>query len=72
MQLFEYKLTFAICTQTSLNDFQILSKYCQQVYASPSYRSMSNKAEMEQLTYPDIFFTVDNYEEVTMVFLCII
>ena len=64
MQLFEYKLTFAICTRTSLKEFQILAKDCQQVYASPSYRSMSNKAIMDQLTYPDIFFTINNYEEV--------
>lgn len=64
MQFFEYKLTCAICTRTSSREFQILTKHCQNVYASPSHRSMHTKGESEEITYPDIFFTLDNYEEV--------
>ncbi|XP_053205661.1 uncharacterized protein KIAA0930 homolog isoform X2 [Panonychus citri] len=63
MQYFEYTLTCAICTRTSPKEFQILAKHSQKVFASPSHRSMHNKGEIEEITYPDIFFTLDNYEE---------
>lgn len=36
----------------------------QKVYASPSRRSMEFKGTEEQIAYPDIFFTVDNFDEV--------
>ncbi|XP_074593834.1 uncharacterized protein KIAA0930 homolog isoform X2 [Brevipalpus obovatus] len=63
MQLLEYSLTCAICTRTSSREFQILAKHRQKVYASPSHRSMHIKGETEEITYPAIYFTLDDYEE---------
>ncbi|KAH9519219.1 hypothetical protein Btru_074992 [Bulinus truncatus] len=34
------------------------------VYPSPSRRSMDSKGTHEEITYPNIFFTVDDFEEV--------
>ncbi|KFM78771.1 putative protein-like protein, partial [Stegodyphus mimosarum] len=64
LQQLEYTLTCAVCTRTSPKDLQILKKNSQRVYASPSRRSMDCKGEMEEISYPNIFFTVDNYDEV--------
>ncbi|XP_042909921.1 uncharacterized protein KIAA0930 homolog isoform X2 [Parasteatoda tepidariorum] len=64
LQQFEYTLTCAVCTRTSPKDLQILKRNSQKVYASPSKRSMDCKGEMEEISYPNIFFTVDNYDEV--------
>lgn len=36
----------------------------QRVYASPSKRQMDTKGEEEQMAYPNIFFMVDNFDEV--------
>lgn len=63
MQQFDYRLTIAICTRTSALDMQILRKNSQQIYASPSQRTMDSKGVREEMSYPNIFFTVDNYEE---------
>nr|CAH8856445.1 unnamed protein product [Trichobilharzia regenti] len=49
MQYFVYILTVAKFTQT--------------VYASPSHRKMDVKGSYEQIVYPDLYFTIDNYEE---------
>ena len=46
---------------------RILLFYFQKVYASPSKRQMDSKGTGEELTYPNIFFTVDNFEEVSAV-----
>ena len=35
-----------------------------QVYASPSKRQMDGKGEREVMAYPNIFFTIDNFDEV--------
>ncbi|XP_023213910.1 uncharacterized protein KIAA0930 homolog [Centruroides sculpturatus] len=64
LQQLEYTLTCAICTRTSSKDLQILKRHSQRVYASPSRRSMDCKGEMEEISYPNIFFMVDNYDEV--------
>ncbi|GIY37563.1 uncharacterized protein KIAA0930 homolog [Caerostris darwini] len=64
LQEFEYTLTCAVCTRTSSKDLQILKKNSQKVYASPSRRSMNCKGDTEEISYPNIFFTIDNYEEV--------
>ncbi|XP_004343079.1 hypothetical protein CAOG_07220 [Capsaspora owczarzaki ATCC 30864] len=43
----------------------IHKKVTQRVYPSPSKRNMdSGKAEETELTYPHIFFTVDNFDEI--------
>jgi len=36
------------------------------VYASPSRRDMESKGTEEKITYPNIYFTVDNFEDVTV------
>ncbi|XP_076362420.1 uncharacterized protein KIAA0930 homolog isoform X2 [Tachypleus tridentatus] len=64
LQQFEYTLTCALCTRTSSKNLQVLRRHSQRVYASPSKRSMDCKGEAEEITYPNIFFMVDNYEEV--------
>ncbi|CAG2122311.1 unnamed protein product, partial [Medioppia subpectinata] len=63
MQKFEYNMTCAVCTRTSPHELQILKKHTQKVFASPSRRAMDCKGDNEQISYPNIFFTVDNYDE---------
>ncbi|XP_074660106.1 uncharacterized protein KIAA0930 homolog [Tubulanus polymorphus] len=64
LQQFEYKLTCAVCTRTGAKQLQILKKFSQRVYASPSKRQMDGKGTEEEITYPNIFFTIDNFEDV--------
>eukprot|EP00105_Crassostrea_gigas_P026996 XP_011448177.1 PREDICTED: uncharacterized protein KIAA0930 homolog [Crassostrea gigas] len=58
-----YTATCAVCTRTSEHHLQILRKFSQRVYPSPSKRRMDDKGTEEELTYPNIYFTVDNFEE---------
>ena len=44
------------------------TKYYQRVYASPSRRKMDRKGTEEEITYPNIFFMIDNFEEVGVTF----
>ncbi|XP_013065789.1 uncharacterized protein KIAA0930 homolog isoform X2 [Biomphalaria glabrata] len=60
---FEYTLTCGLCTRTDEKNLQILKKFSQRVYPSPSRRSMDSKGTHEEITYPNIFFTVDDFEE---------
>jgi hypothetical protein len=64
MQKFEYTLVVAVCTRTSAEQVEILRKNCLSVYPSPSQRSMDSKGEQEQITYPEIYFSIDNYDQV--------
>ncbi|BFZ04307.1 hypothetical protein BsWGS_07347 [Bradybaena similaris] len=61
---FEYTVTCGLCTRTGEQNLQILKKFSQRVYPSPSKRSMDSKGTHEEITYPNIFFTVDDFEEV--------
>lgn len=63
MHSFEYELTCAIVSRTGSQTIQILNKKAQRVYASPSQRCMSGKAAEEKISYPDIYYSVDNYED---------
>ncbi|CAH8587195.1 unnamed protein product [Heterobilharzia americana] len=63
MQYFVYIVTVAVCTRTGPQEWQILRKFSQTVYASPSHRKMDMKGSYEQIVYPDLYFTIDNYEE---------
>jgi len=63
LQHFEYYVTCAVCSRTGDRELQILKKFTQRVYASPSRRSMDNKGTEEEITYPNIFFMIDNFEE---------
>lgn len=64
VQQFDYTLTLAVCTRTSPKDLQILRRHSQKVYASPSRHHMDHKGETEEISYPNIFFTVDCFDEV--------
>lgn len=61
---FEYTMTLAVCTRTSPKDIQVLKRHCQRVYASPSRRRMDMKGDVEEITYPNVCFMVDNFDEV--------
>ncbi|VDO89379.1 unnamed protein product [Schistosoma margrebowiei] len=55
MQYFVYVVTVAVCTRTGPQEWQILKKFSQTVYASPSHRQMNMKG-----TYEEIFNLVLN------------
>nr|AAW25254.1 SJCHGC06789 protein [Schistosoma japonicum] len=63
MQYFVYVVTIAVCTRTGPQEWQILKKFSHTVYSSPSHRQMNVKGSYEQIAYPDLYFTIDNYEE---------
>jgi hypothetical protein len=63
LQHFEYYVTCAVCSRTGEKELQILKKFTQRVYASPSRRKMDNKGTEEEISYPNIYFTIDNFEE---------
>ncbi|XP_043244252.1 uncharacterized protein KIAA0930 homolog [Amphibalanus amphitrite] len=61
---FDYHLTLAVCTRTSPRELQVLKRHTERVWASPSRRLMSDKGTSEQMTYPDICFMLDNFDEI--------
>ncbi len=36
----------------------------QKVFASPSRRRMDSKGESEEITYPSLYFAIDDFEQV--------
>lgn len=64
VQHLEYTLTAAACLRTGSQHLQVLRRRSQSVYASPTRHSMEDKGDTEEMAYPDIFFAIDNYEEV--------
>ena len=38
----------------------------QRVYPSPSKRQMDSKGTHEEIAYPNIYFTVDNFDDVSI------
>jgi len=63
IHLFDYKITLAICTRTSPDNLQVLKRCSQKVWASPSHRRMDSKSECEEITFPYVCFSVDNFDE---------
>ncbi|TGZ63623.1 hypothetical protein CRM22_006828 [Opisthorchis felineus] len=63
MQYFVYVATVAVCTRTGPQEIQILKKFSETVYASPSRRRMDSKGTREEVVYPNLFFSVENYSE---------
>uniref|UniRef100_A0A914YRJ3 Uncharacterized protein n=1 Tax=Panagrolaimus superbus TaxID=310955 RepID=A0A914YRJ3_9BILA len=63
LQQIDYYVTCAVCLKTSSN-LQIIRKNCQRVYPSPSRRRMDAKGECEEITYPKIYFAIDDFEQV--------
>ena len=59
-----YTVTLAVCSRTSPKNLQVLRRYSQKVYATPSRRrSMESKSDNEEMTYPYISFAVDNFAD---------
>ena len=58
-----YKVTLAVCSRTSPHNLQVLRRFSQKVYATPSRRKMEGKGESEEMTYPHISFAIDNFED---------
>ena len=58
-----YTMTLAVCSRTSPKNLQVLRRFSQKVYATPSRRKMEAKGDTEEMTYPYLSFTVDNYED---------
>ncbi|XP_071955845.1 uncharacterized protein KIAA0930 homolog [Antedon mediterranea] len=60
---FDYILTCAVCTKND-GKLQVFHSSNKQVFASPSKRRMDRKGVEPQVSYPNIFFLIDNYDEV--------
>uniref|UniRef100_A0A3B4ZRP1 KIAA0930 n=3 Tax=Stegastes partitus TaxID=144197 RepID=A0A3B4ZRP1_9TELE len=60
----DYVVTCAVCTRSDAGDIHIHKKKCQEVFASPSKHAMDSKGEESKMSYPNIFFMIDNFEEV--------
>lgn len=64
LQKLDYMVTCAVCTRADGGDIHIHRKKSQQVFASPSRHPMDSKGEESQISYPNIFFMIDSFEEV--------
>ncbi|XP_056598361.1 uncharacterized protein KIAA0930 homolog [Triplophysa dalaica] len=64
LQKLDYVVTCAVCTRSDAGDIHIHKKKSQQVFASPSKHPMDSKGEESKMSYPNIFFMIDNFEEV--------
>ncbi|XP_078272991.1 uncharacterized protein KIAA0930 homolog isoform X5 [Rhinoraja longicauda] len=60
----EYMVTCAVCTRSEGGDIHVHKKKSQQVFASPSKHPMDSKGEESKISYPNIFFMIDSFEEV--------
>ncbi|XP_005993727.1 uncharacterized protein KIAA0930 homolog isoform X2 [Latimeria chalumnae] len=63
LQKLDYMVTCAVCTRSDGGDIHIHRKKSQQVFASPSKHPMDSKGEESKISYPNIFFMIDNFEE---------
>lgn len=61
---FQVSNTIPTPPRTSPKELQVLRRHSQKVYASPSRRKMDTKGESEEITYPNICFMVDNFDEI--------
>ncbi|XP_059833973.1 uncharacterized protein KIAA0930 homolog isoform X2 [Hypanus sabinus] len=66
LQKLEYVVTCAVCTRSDGGDIHIHKKKSQQVFASPSKHPMDSKGEESKISYPNIFFMIDSFEEVSV------
>ncbi|KAM6984708.1 uncharacterized protein KIAA0930 homolog [Aplochiton taeniatus] len=64
LQKLDYVVTCAVCTRSDAGDIHIHKKKSQEVFASPSKHAMDSKGEESKMSYPNIFFMIDNFEEV--------
>ncbi|XP_029896065.1 uncharacterized protein KIAA0930 homolog isoform X3 [Harpia harpyja] len=66
LQKLDYVVTCAVCTRSDGGDIHIHKKKSQQVFASPSKHPMDSKGEESKISYPNIFFMIDSFEEVSV------
>nr|XP_054594317.1 uncharacterized protein KIAA0930 homolog isoform X2 [Nothobranchius furzeri] len=66
LQKLDYVVTCAVCTRSDAGDIHIHKKKCQEVFASPSKHAMDSKGEESKMSYPNIFFMIENFEEVSV------
>ncbi|XP_077449470.1 uncharacterized protein KIAA0930 homolog isoform X2 [Stigmatopora argus] len=64
LQKLDYMVTCAVCTRSDAGDIHVHKKKCQEVFASPSKHAMDSKGEESKMSYPNIFFMIDNFDEV--------
>ncbi|XP_037098772.1 uncharacterized protein KIAA0930 homolog isoform X2 [Syngnathus acus] len=64
LQKLDYVVTCAVCTRSDAGDIHVHKKKCQEVFASPSKHAMDSKGEESKISYPNIFFMIDNFDEV--------
>lgn len=64
LQQLKYHLTCAICTKSDSGAVNIHHKVTQEVYASPSRHDMEEKGPTAELSYPNIFFSIDSFDEI--------
>ncbi|XP_057710511.1 uncharacterized protein KIAA0930 homolog [Corythoichthys intestinalis] len=64
LQKLDYVVTCAVCTRSDAGDIHVHKKKCQEVFASPSKNAMDSKGEESKMSYPNIFFMIDNFDEV--------
>ncbi|XP_061524211.1 uncharacterized protein KIAA0930 homolog [Phycodurus eques] len=64
LQKLDYVVTCAVCTRSDAGDIHVHKKKCQEVFASPSKHAMDSKGEESKMSYPNIFFMIDNFDEV--------
>ncbi|XP_041112952.1 uncharacterized protein KIAA0930 homolog isoform X2 [Polyodon spathula] len=64
LQKLDYVVTCAVCTRSDGGDIHIHKKKSQQVFASPSKNPMDSKGEESKMSFPNIFFMIDSFEEV--------
>ena len=63
MQKLEFMILFSVCTRTSPEHYQVLSKHKVTVFSAPTSHSILYK-ESINYSYPFINFYIENYEEV--------
>ncbi|XP_035673513.1 uncharacterized protein KIAA0930-like [Branchiostoma floridae] len=63
LQQFEYQLTCAVCTKEG-KELTVHKRYSSRVYASPNKHRMDRKDTESEVSYPNIFFMIDNFDEV--------
>lgn len=63
LQQLDYYVTCAVCAKAQ-GRLQIIRRNIQRIHPSPSRRRMDTKGESEEITYPKIYFAIDNFEEV--------
>lgn len=60
----EYVVTCAVCSRSTPKDLQIIRRKSTRVFASPSRRRMDSKGESEEMSYPNLFFSIDDFEDI--------